>query len=90
MKISEKKSWEIKWEKGAYKALKNMPADLKKRIFSKVDELKEDPYKGGELKYNLSSLRRIYIGDYRIIYSLRENELVILIIKAGHRKEIYE
>lgn len=90
MKILEKKSWIIKWEKEAHKALKRLPADLKKRIFLKVDELKNDPYKGGELKYHLRELRRIYVGDYRVLYTLKEDMLIILIIKIGHRKDVYE
>jgi mRNA interferase RelE/StbE len=34
-------------------------------------------------------LRRLRVGDYRVIYEVIEGELIILVIRVGHRKEVY-
>lgn len=49
-----------------------------------------DPHLGTKLTTPSDTpLYRYRVGDYRIIYLLRESELLILILRAGHRKEIY-
>lgn len=49
-----------------------------------------DPYVHGKgLSANLSGLWRYRIGDYRIICDIQENELVILALTVGHRKDVY-
>ena len=44
---------------------------------------------GTRLKGELSGLRRIRDGDYRIIYELRKTELVVLVLRVAHRREAY-
>jgi len=41
------------------------------------------------LKGEFSGLRRIRIGDYRIVYEVQDEQLVILVIRIGHRRDIY-
>lgn len=45
---------------------------------------------GAKALKGFAGLYRLRVGDYRIIYCVNENELVILVIKVGHRREIYE
>ncbi len=54
-----------------------------------IDNLLIQPYKGTQLKGDLTGLRRIRIGQYRIIYEIQKKKLVILVVRIGHRKEIY-
>ncbi len=45
---------------------------------------------GKPLQYSLKGLRRLRVGDYRIIFQIQEEHKVVLIVKIGHRREVYE
>jgi mRNA interferase RelE/StbE len=45
---------------------------------------------GRPLKYSLKGLRRLRVDDYRVIYKIDDIDHVVIIVKIGHRKEIYE
>lgn len=60
------------------------------RITKKFNELEENPELGKPLTANLSGLWSLRVGDYRAIYQIKQNELIILILKLGHRKNIYD
>ena len=59
------------------------------RLIQAIDNLLIQPYKGSQLKGDLTGLRRIRVGQYRIIYEIQKDELIILVVRIGHRKEIY-
>ncbi len=63
----------------------------RKRIKKAIEErLGSNPIEYGKpLQYSLKGCRRLRVGDYRIIYQIEEPETV-LIVKIGHRKEVYE
>jgi mRNA interferase RelE/StbE len=60
------------------------------RISKKLIELEKNPELGKPLTANLAGLWSIRIGNYRAIYQIRKQELIILILKLGHRKNIYD
>lgn len=60
------------------------------RIGKKIEELKHNPQMGVPLVGNLAGLWKIRIGDYRAIYQIKNNELIVLVLKMGHRKNIYD
>ncbi|MBL7544050.1 MAG: type II toxin-antitoxin system RelE/ParE family toxin [Bdellovibrionaceae bacterium] len=45
---------------------------------------------GKPLQYSLKGLRRLRVGDYRIIFQIEEENKVVLIVKIGHRREVYQ
>lgn len=45
---------------------------------------------GKPLQYSLKGLRRLRVGDYRIIFKIDQEAGAVLVVKIGHRKEIYE
>ena len=59
------------------------------RMVAAIDRLAESPYFGRTLKGGLKGLRRIRVGDYRILYEIRQNELVVLVVRVVHRHEAY-
>ena len=70
---------------GLSKAIK---AKLKKAIEKK---LILNPIEFGKpLQYSLKGLRRLRVEDYRIIYQIDNENKIVLIVKIGHRKEVYE
>ena len=66
-----------------------IPANIKKRLQKAIEErLLTEPLKYGlPLKRSLKGYRKLRVGDYRVIYRLEKNSVIIL--KIGHRKEIY-
>lgn len=54
-----------------------------------IETLKINPYQGKPLKGKLAGNYSLRIGDYRVIYRIHKDELIVYIIDLGHRREIY-
>ena len=70
--------------------MKRLPKRDLRRIKRKVDDLTEnlpDPATT-KMKGN-NTFHRIRVGDYRIVYEIHEARLIILVVKVGHRKDVY-
>jgi len=74
----------------AEKELAALPRDAQRRIVRAIDALAEDPrpaggvtLKGGE------GLLRIRVGVYRTVYLVEDDHLVVLVVRIGHRREVY-
>ena len=83
-------TFRIELTKSAAKALKAIPKTDQKRIAKKIEGLAAslpDPAKT-KMKGN-NPFHRIRVGDYRIVYEIQNDILLILILKIGHRKEVY-
>lgn len=82
-------TYKIRIEQRALKLLKKLdPAD-KNRIKNAISQLAHDPSQGKPLKARFKGLWRYRVGHYRLIYSRNDDQLVILILRNGHRKDIY-
>jgi mRNA interferase RelE/StbE len=74
----------------AERALKKLQADIQKRIIKALLKLQEDPRPAGVKKLSgEDDLYRIRVGDYRIVYQIRDNELVVLVVRVAHRRDVY-
>ena len=62
---------------------------LYQRVASALDDLQRDPYQGKALKGKLKGRFSYRGGSYRIVYLMRQQELLVLIIDVGHRRNIY-
>ena len=82
--------YSIRIKKSAYKELQKVPKSLQPRIAAAIDGLAVQPYTGKVLKGDLSGLRRLRVGDYRIIYEINNEEILILILRIAHRKKAYQ
>lgn len=74
------------------KKLLRFPKKDQEKIVEKIDLLKENPKPDGYKKLsgnNDPPLYRIRVGDYRIVYTVEEDCLIILIVEVGHRKDVY-
>ena len=74
----------------AERQLKALAEPAQKGIIKRLRTLKENPRPQGVKKLaDADDLYRIREGDYRIIYTIRDKELIVLVVKIGDRKEIY-
>lgn len=79
----------ILFVKSAEKELLSLNKSLGQRIVQKISLLKNNPYGQNSQKLEGSKGYRIRIGEYRVVYIIDKENKTILIIKIGHRKEIY-
>jgi mRNA interferase RelE/StbE len=85
------KRYKVIWTKKGLKSLKRLDKNIGKDLAKKADELLSlNPHSGKPLLGVLKGHRRCRLDDYRIIYRIEETRLVILVIKAGHRRDIYK
>ena len=64
---------------------------MAEKITDKVENfLVKDPINRGErLRYNYKGFYRYRFEDYRVIYEIKNRELIISVVKVGHRREVY-
>lgn len=76
-------------EKSALKALENIPNPFQRRIIDSIKDLENNHRPISSKKLSGRKAWRIRIGNYRVIYEINDDELIIFIIALGHRKDIY-
>ena len=82
--------YRIEFKRSAAKVLKKIPKPDRRRIRGRIDSLTENlPNLDTTKMKGDNPFHRIRIGDYRIIYEIHEDTSVILVLKIGHRKEVY-
>ena len=73
------------------KSMKRLPKREQRRIKKKIDDLAENLPDPATTKMKGNNIfHRIRAGDYRIVYEIHEDRLVILVVKVGHRKDVYK
>jgi len=73
----------------AKKFLKNLSKDFQKRILEKIEKLKDNPKIGKPLTGNLKGLWRLRQDNYRIVYRIKDQELIVYVINIGDRGNVY-
>ncbi|WP_410520702.1 type II toxin-antitoxin system RelE family toxin [Candidatus Tisiphia endosymbiont of Dioctria rufipes] len=74
----------------AQRQLKKLPRQLQKDIIKNLENLNPKiPNLGIKKLSGMDDLYRLRVGDYRVIYKIQHNILLILVLKIGHRKDIY-
>ena len=81
--------YSLKIKKSAFKELQSLDNQERTRIVSAIDQLTENPHIGKLLKGELTGLRRIRSGNYRVIYEINEGEVLVLVLRIAHRKQVY-
>ncbi|MCF8044338.1 MAG: type II toxin-antitoxin system RelE/ParE family toxin [Desulfarculaceae bacterium] len=83
-------NYRVEVKRSAAKALKKIPKADQKRIVDKIDSLAGDPPNPDTTKMKGNNpFHKIRVREYRIIYEIQEDVLLILVVKIGHRKDIY-
>jgi mRNA interferase RelE/StbE len=83
-------AYKVEYAKGVIKDLKPLPKPTRAKAIDVVENiLAVDPYQGKALAGSFKGLYRYRIGDYRIVYSIEEDRLVVFVLRIRHRKDAY-
>ena len=81
--------YSIKIKASAARALRKIHPSDRRRIVAAIDRLAQERSAGSALKGEFGGLRRLRAGRYRIIYETIHQELTVLVVRVGHRREVY-
>ena len=83
-------SYRLEFAPRVHRQLHRLPRDIQVRLAAAMEALAANPRPHGVKKLSgEENLYRIRAGDYRIIYQIRDKELIVLIVKVAHRREVY-
>jgi mRNA interferase RelE/StbE len=72
------------------KLLNRLPPDMRRRLVRRLVALEDNPRpRGVEKLAGVEELYRVRVGTYRIVYAIRDRELVVVIVRVGHRRDVY-
>jgi mRNA interferase RelE/StbE len=84
-------AYRVELTPAAARALRKLTAEVRRRIARKIDALATQPRPADATKLEgEEGLYRVRVGDYRIIYSVHDDVLLVLVVRIGHRSEIYK
>ena len=76
--------------RSAEKQLRRLPAEDRRRVARAMVALADEPFPAGSRKLSgYDDVFRVRVGVYRVLYSVSGRTLVIIILKIGHRKDVY-
>jgi mRNA interferase RelE/StbE len=81
--------YKIEILRSAQKQLSKIQHQQQNQIIENIRQLSENPRPSGCKKLSARQAWRIRIGDYRVIYEINDERLLVLVITIGHRKEVY-
>ncbi|MCX6864927.1 MAG: type II toxin-antitoxin system RelE/ParE family toxin [Verrucomicrobia bacterium] len=71
------------------KDTKDIPSGDIIKILKRIESLREDPRPPGSIKLSGMEYYRIRHGNYRIIYEIEDARLIVVVVKVGHRRDVY-
>jgi len=89
MNKQREKFYRIEWKNSAIKSIKAVPKNYREELIREIEKLSINPLLGKKLQSSNEEFRRIRISNYRIIYYINYQTKSIIIVKFGHRKDIY-
>lgn len=81
--------YKIAFKKSVAKDLRTIPSTDVKRILQRIDSLADNPRGDGCLKLSTQERYRVRQGIYRIVYEIRDELLVIVVVKVAQRSAVY-
>lgn len=83
-------SFRLVWKPSAERELRKLPREAIARLVSLAESLAANPYPPGAKKLSgTEHAYRVRTGDYRLIYEVHGGELIVQVIRVGHRREVY-
>ncbi len=82
-------SYRLEFKRSVAKDLRGLPKVDVRRILDRIEALSADPRPPGCEKLSAAERYRIRQGAYRILYEIHDSQLVVLVVKVDHRREVY-
>jgi mRNA interferase RelE/StbE len=83
-------AYAIQFKPAALRQFEKLSRDVQKRIAAKIADLSGNPFPAGCKRLSgVPDAWRIRAGDYRIVYQVRREVLLVLILTVGHRRDVY-
>jgi mRNA interferase RelE/StbE len=83
-------TWTVEFRGDARSQLRALDPPVQDRIVRALDRLAADPRSAANVKALVGSGHyRLRVGDWRVIYALRDDVLTVLVLRIGHRREVY-
>lgn len=82
-------SYEVRFRPRAAKQLGDLPKNVRSTIARVIDALAENPRPAGATALKGTDFMRVRVRDYRVVYEIRDDELLVLVVRLGHRREVY-
>ena len=84
-------AWRVELSRPAAKAFNKLDRAVQRRVAAAIDGLSRDPRPPGARKLVASDgLWRVRVGDYRLVYTIQDDVLVVLVVRVAHRCEVYD
>jgi mRNA interferase RelE/StbE len=87
--MSNAGSWRVIVKHKAEKTLQRLPRDLRQRLAVAIDSLAIEPRPPGSKKLVGEAFYRLRVGDWRIIYAIEDDQLIVLVVKVAPRGGAY-
>ena len=81
--------YSLSFKASVAKDLRQIPKRDVLSILKRIEGLADDPRPSGSEKLSGQERFRVRQGTYRIIYEIRDQELIVLVVKIGHRRDVY-
>jgi mRNA interferase RelE/StbE len=83
-------SYAVEIARDALRTIVKLDKPVRRRVQAAIDRLQTDPRPHGAIALQgLPGAYRIRVGDYRVIYTIDDGRLVVVVVDMGHRREIY-
>jgi mRNA interferase RelE/StbE len=81
--------YELRFKNSVAKDLRALPKSDVAKVLERIDALRDDPRPPGSEKLSAQERYRVRQGSYRILYEIEDQQVVVTVIKVGHRREVY-
>lgn len=81
--------YKVRIAQAAADFIREQSAKIQRQILDKISFLAKDPYNRGERIKGTTDMFKIRSGDYRIAYKVEKGQLLILVVRVGHRRDFY-
>ena len=82
--------YEVRFNPAAAKELAKLPREVQRRLAPKIDALTVNPRPPGAERLSGEDAWRIRVGDYRVVYTIEDLVLLVLVIHVGNRRDVYK
>jgi len=81
--------YELRFKNSVAKDLRALPKSDVAKVLERIDALRDDPRPPGSEKLSTQERYRVRQGSYRILYEIEDQQVVVTVVKVGHRREVY-